>query len=262
MDDPQHNTFDAAFQQVLNALAAACLSLGKGYAEYDLASRSAFVAAVTTRQTGDSLSSGAIAFLTGLGEAQVSRTEPGNVAAAEAQPSPASQFIDLWRAEAADSEGYTNPLPLAGPLSVSALLERVPSAPTLEEAVAALETVGLAQVRDGIMILDDAALPGAAAVEKAKAMCAGAYPLLAAITADQYRDELLLESRTLASVRQNDVPRLHRIAESRLREAQEKVAELLTAYGQLIDEESGAEEDTVTVSSGIYFVAREQVSGA
>ena len=250
MDDRQQSPFDMAFQQLLNALAAACLSVGKGYAEYDMASRSAFVTAVKGRETGSELSAAAVSFLTGVNE-----THPAHNGAEGGAPSPAWQFIELWRAEASDSDGRSNPLPRTGPLSVLSLLERVSSSPPLDDALAALEAVGLIEVRDGLVYLDDQVLPGAASIETATAMCAGAYPLLAAITAGRHRLPPLLESSTLVSVRQNDVPRLHRIAESKLREAQEKVAELLTAYDALSDAESSADEETATVSSGIYFVA-------
>jgi len=254
MDDRQQSPFDTAFQQLLNALAAACLSVGKGYAEYDMASRSAFVTAVKGRETGSELSAAAVSFLTGVSETDPAHNGNGNGNGGGA-PSPAWQFIQLWRAEASDSEGRSNPLPPAGPLSVTSLLRQVSSAPPLDDALAALEAVGLIRIREGLVYLDDDALPGTATIETATAMCAGAYPLLAAIAEGRHRPPPLLESSTLVSVRQNDVPRLHRIAESKLREAQEKVAELLTAYDALSDAASIADEETATVSSGIYFVA-------
>ena len=256
MDDRQLSPFDTAFQQLLNALAAACLSVGKGYAEYDMASRSAFVAAVKGRKTGSELSAAAVSFLTGVGDSGALHN--GGEGGA---PSPAWQFIERWRADASDSEGRSNPLPLTGPLSVLSLLGQVSSAPPLDDALAALEAVGLIEARDGLVYLNDDALPGAATIETATAMCAGAYPLLAAIAAGGHRPPPLLESSTLVSVRQNDVPRLHRIAESRLREAQEKVAELLTAYDALSDAASIVDEETATVSSGIYFVASGRPTG-
>ena len=256
MDDRQHSPFDTAFQQLLNALAAACLSVGKGYAEYDMASRSAFVTAVKGRETGSGLSPAAVSFLTGISE-----TDPAHYGREVGPLSPAWQLIELWRAQASDSEGRCNPLPRTGPLSVLSLLEQVSSSPPLDDALAALEAVGLIEVRNGLVHLDDEALPGDTTIETATAMCAGAYPLLAAIAAGQHRPPPLLESSTLLSVRQNDVPRLHRIAESKLREAQEKVAELLTAYDALSDAASIADEETATVSSGIYFVASGRPTG-
>lgn len=261
MGNNKNETLERALQQVLNSLAQAYLSLGKAYPEYDAASRSAFVEVVSSRSQvrgREPLSDGAVAFLTGLDVADVGRLMAG--AEADTPTSAATELIELWLEEASDSEGRANPLPLAGKHSFASLLERTWPGQDPDDALSALVSIGLAELRGDMLHLNDDALPGPDDVEEASALCSGAYPLLAAIGERHPERKPFVESRRYANVRGFDVPRVRRIAETELREAHTRVAEVMAAYEALDDEAVDAEDERLSVTSGIYFVARERFS--
>ena len=266
MANNNKETLDRALQQVLNSLAQAYLSLGKAYPEYEVASRSAFVQAASGgahRQAPDPLSNAAIAFLTGLDARDVTDSRAGSTG--DAPMSAATMLIERWLADASDSEGYANPLPLQGPRSFAALLERTPSAPDPDDAIAALTAVGLAELRDGMLHLNDEALPGVDAVDEAATLCSGVYPLLAAIGERRPTRRAFVESAKTIDVREADVPRVRRVAQSELRAAHTRVAELMSAYEALRDDgasEDDKDDERLSVSSGIFFVARGRFSQA
>lgn len=260
MGNNNNETLEKALQNVLTSLAQAYLSLGKAYPEYDAESRSAFVRVVSgqpgAHQT-EPLPDGAIAFLTGLDAGEVNRLRGDG--APDAPTSAATLLIELWLAEASDSEGHANPLPLEGPQSFESLLARAGwTGQDPEEALAALVSIGLAELRNELVYLNDDALPGADDVEEAAALCAGAFPLLAAIGERREARRPFIESRKLGDVREADVSRVRRIAASELRQAQARVEALLGAYDVLGDDD----DDRLSVSSGVYFVAGESFSRA
>ncbi len=258
-----NETLEKALQNVLTSLAQAYLSLGKAYPEYDAESRSAFVRVVSGRpdaQGLDPLPDGAIAFLTGLDAGDVNRLRDDSVDTPEAPTSAATLLIELWLAEAADSEGHANPLPLEGPQSFANLLARTGwTGQDPADALRALVSIGLAELRNDLVYLNDEALPGADDVDEAAALCSGAYPLLAAIGERGDARKPFVESRHLGNVREADVPRVRRIAAGELRQAHARVEALLGAYEALGDD---GEDDRLSVSSGVYFVAGERFSSA
>ena len=264
MANYNNETLEKALQQVLNSLAQAYLSLGKAYPEYEVASRSAFVQAVSSvarRHRPGPLPDAAIAFLTGLDAGEVKRLKDEPIG--DAPMSAATQLIELWLAEASDSEGRPNPLPLEGPRSFVSLLGRTPSAPDLDEAVAALTAIGLAELREDMLYLNDEALPGVDAVDEAASLCSGVYPLLAAIGERRPTRRAFVKSAKTMAVREADVPRVRRVAESELRAAHTRVAELMSAYDSLRDGGDSEEDDDherLSVSSGIFFVAADRAS--
>ena len=259
-----NEALEKALQQVLNSLAQAYLSLGKAYPEYDAASRSAFVQVVSKRSGArglEPLSDGAVAFLTGLDVADVGRLKGAQDT--DTPTSAATRLIELWLEEASDSEGHANPLPLQGEHSFASLLERTWPGQDPDDALSALVSIGLAELRGDMLYLDDAALPGPDDVEEASDLCSGAYPLLAAIGERSPERKPFVESRRYANVRGADVPRFKRIAESELREAHSRVGDLMSAYEALDDDALDEDGDErLSVTSGIYFVARERFSEA
>lgn len=265
MRDNNNEALEAALQQVLNSLASAYISLGKAYPEYDAASRSAFIEAVTeraARRGEESLPDEAIGFLTGLDPDEISQLRSEPKAVPGTVTSAAVRLIELWQAEAADSEGRANPLPLDGPQSFRALLGQTGTSVGASDALSAFTAVGLARLENGMVYLNDDALPGPEDVEHAEQLCAGAFPLLAAVGERSRAERAFVESKTLHRVQDADVPRMRRIAETELKAAHARVADLMAAYQVVEGQDAPADEDdaTIAVTSGVYFVGR--LSGA
>ncbi len=253
MENDNNNAVETALQHVIDALAHACLSLGKSYPLYDAASRSAFVNAVEgqSRRHGkeSGLDDAAVAFLSGLDEDTV-RQHRSDAAAGEAPASGANQLIRQWLVTASDADGRPNPLPLEGPLSFASLVTTSSDTIDARHALRALEAVGLARVDGEMVYLADAVAPNTDRNAVAAELCAGAFPLLAAIGSDS----ATVRTRTIGHVRKHDVPRLRKLAGDQLVDAQAKVEELLDAYAELDGVDGDEIEDPRTVSSGIFLV--------
>lgn len=257
MGNNNNEALEAALQQVLNSLAGAYLSLGKDYPAYDMASRSAFIEAVSeraARRGEESLPDEAIAFLTGLDPADVTRLRREETPVPDTVTSAAVRLIELWQTDAADSEGRANPLPLDGPQSFRALLGRTGTSLEPADALAAFTAVGLARRENGMVYLNDDALPGPEDVEHARGLCAGAFPLLAAIGDPGRAERSFVETKTLGRVHDADVPRLRRIAETELKAAHARVADLLAAYETFDGDDPNDDDNGSGVTSGVYFV--------
>ena len=255
--------FDGSLQRVLNALANACLAFGRSHADFDAASRAAFVNAATRPAPPDQpLSDAGVSFITGLKSAEVygiRRGESvGNPAARNpAGGSPAARLIEIWLSEHADADGRPNPLPVDGPVSLTALLARVHPQIDGRDAVLALSALGVVRMRndaqEDYVVLNESILPDRTKVARASALYAGAYPLLAAIAGVPTAHDPVVRTSSVRRVTAADAARLQALAAGQLETAQTEVSTLLDAYGATRDD--GEVEQETTVTSGVFFVA-------
>lgn len=250
--------FDGSLQRVLNALANACLAFGRSHADFDAASRAAFVNAATRPAPPDQpLSDAGVGFVTGLRTAEVYSLRNGESAGNVNGGSPAARLIEIWLSEYVDADGRPNPLPVDGPVSLTALLERVHPKIDSREAVAALAALGVVRLRndtrDDYVVLNESVLPDGTKAARASALYAGAYPLLAAIAGVPTADDPVVRTSSVRRIDAADAARLQAIAAGQLEDAQTEVSTLLDAYGATRDDSEVEQETTVT--SGVFFVA-------
>ncbi len=250
--------FDGSLQRVLNALAAACLAFGRSHADFDTASRVAFVNAATRPASpGQALSDAGVSFITGLKTAEVFGLRNGERRAAIAGGSPAAKLVEIWMSDYVDADGRPNPLPVEGPVSLAALLERIESEVDGRDAVAALTALGILRRKtdtgQDYVVLNESVLPDRNKAARASALYAGAYPLLAAIAGVPTAHDPVIQMSSARRVTAADAARLQAIAAEQLESAQTEVSTLLDAYGATRDDSEVDEETTVT--SGVFFVA-------
>lgn len=250
--------FDSSLQRVLNALANACLAFGRSYADFDAASRAAFVGAATRPAPPDRpLNDASVSFITGLKTAEVYVLRSGERTTAHERGSPAARLIEIWLSEHVDADGRPNPLPVDGPVSVAALLERVQPQIDIRDALAALAVLGVVRRRrdshEDYVVLNERVLPDSTKAERACSLYAGAYPLLAAISGVPTANDPVVRTASVRRVAAADAERLQAIAAGQLEEAQTEVSSLFDAYGAT--REANDVEQETTVTSGVFLVA-------
>ena len=265
-DNIQRQILDALLV-ALRPLARALLRAGIGYREFAEISKTAFVGIATKDYglRGRPTNISRVAVMTGLTRKEVKRirnkTEAGEASVVIRMP-PMTELLHRWYTEDdfVDARGLPQPLPFDGPgITFSDLVRRYggdipPGAMRTElKRIAAVE-----ESEDGTLTALRRNTTGADVYEKfVSSLVISVYP--AALTLAHNTDSANIDNTwvqrtaTTKYIREEDLPRIQRVARDRLAEFTESIDDLFAAYESLYKRDEPVSPSKAVGVSVTYF---------